>query len=355
MLTRRIALLAFLSALLVAVGRAAASEAAAESDYDAHLCRLAQRLLIDADDTDFAVDEQTGYGNGFHVIQMDVDAERRRVVIAMTTEFADVDGARVPTYVSCKMVDRERVNDVLGTGLPGPDRQCRDVNEHTYRRALANLSSAESSRYLATGRPLRFGEDAMLASGGEWLPSTMDTFIDASRDEIVVRSPSVRVPWNSAERNFYQGTQHCKLVTLAAMVRWMRVGAFSESGTLLPSTHHECKAPHSLTSAVGSCRFYFAPADGMFCQDYSGPGWTRAAAAEECARRHASAAALRAAENRYAGAGGVFSPASCAQRDDAVPIDGTCVFHCGQADETLWHIAGAVDPRMTRGCDLFVD
>ncbi len=329
--------------------------AAPETDYDTHLCRFAQRLLINADDTDIPVDEQTGYGNGFHVIQMDVDAARRRVVIAMTTEFADVDGTRVATYVSCKMVDRERVNDVLGIGLAGPDRQCRDVNEHTYRRALANLSSAERSRYHETGRPLRFGEDAMLASGGEWLPSKMEAFVAASRDEIVVRAPSVRVPWNPAERNFYQGTQHCKLVTLAAMEHWMRVGAFSASGTLLPANESECSAPHSLTSAVGSCRFYFAPADGMFCQDYSGPGWTPATAAEECARRHASAAALRDADNRYAGAGGIFSRESCAEREDAAAIEGTCVFHCGQADETLWHVAGAIDARMTRGCDLFVD
>ncbi len=286
---------------------------------------------------------------------MDVDAARRSVVIAMTTEFAEFDGTRLPTSVSCKMVDRQRVNDVLGLGLAGPDRQCRDINDQTYRRALGNLSPDERSRYLATGRPIRFGEDAMLASGGEWLPSKLDAFVEASPGEVVVRAPSVRVPWNHSERNFYQGTQHCKLVTLAAMERWMRVGAFSESATLLPSTERACDAPQAFTSAVGSCRFYFAPADTMFCQDYSGPGWTRATAAEECARRHASAAALRAAANRYAGAGGIFSPASCAEREDAAAIDGTCVFHCGEADETLWHVAGTVDPRMTRGCDLFVD
>jgi hypothetical protein len=332
----------------------ACSALARGAAYDDHLCRSAQRLLVNAND-ELAVTEQVDEGNGFHTIQMDVDADAGRAVVAMTTDHADIDGVRVPTYVSCKMVDRNRINDVLGKNLSGPDRQCRVVNKSTYERALAGLTAAERKRYVDDGRKLAFGDDAILSSGGEWLPVTMDAFIDSSGNDVVVRAPSVRVPWNPSERNFYQGTQHCKLITLAAMERWLRIGAFDADATLLPATALACDAPHSMTSTVGSCRFYFAPADATFCQDYSGPEWSATTARAECARRHASAEALRAAENRYAGEGGDFSTQDCATRGGASAIAGTCVFNCRRSDETLWHVTGAIDPRMTRGCDLFID
>ncbi|MGI9341787.1 MAG: hypothetical protein ACR2QV_02990 [Gammaproteobacteria bacterium] len=341
----------FRTGLLLAL--LACSALARGAAYDEHLCRSAQRLLVNAND-ELAVAEQVGAGNGFHTIQMDVDAETGVAVIAMTTDYTSIDGENVATHVSCKMVDRDRINDVLALNLPGPDRQCRRVNEHTYARALAGLTAAERRRYLDDGRKLAFGDDAILASGGEWLPVSMDAFVDVSGGDVIVRAPSVRVPWNSSERNFYQGTQHCKLITLAAMERWLRSGAFDPDATLLPATDLACDAPHAMTSTVCSCRFYFAPADAMFCQDYSGPAWSPDTARAECDQRHASAAALRAAENRYAGAGGRFSTKNCAARDDAPAIVGTCVFHCRRPDETLWHVAGAIDPRMTRGCDLFL-
>jgi hypothetical protein len=329
----------------------------AVADYDAHLCRYAQHFLVNASSEAFPVIEQIGYGNGFHVIQMDTDAGQRQVAIAMTSHFTQLDGKKLTTYVACKTVDRARVNDVLGLQLPGPEHQCRDVNEQTYARALANLSEQERTHYLAAGRQLTFVDDAFIATGGEWLPITMDAFIQPvgeAGNDLAVQSPSVRVPWNPKDRQFFQGTQHCKLITLAAMERWMRIGAFGTDTSLFPPTETECTQPHSMTSTVGSCLFYFAPANAMFCQDYSGAGWSRDAAREECTQRHASAAALRAAKNRYAGAGGLFNASGCADRDDAPALNGTCVFHCRQPDETLWHVTGPTDPRMTRACDLFV-
>lgn len=349
-----------IAGLLMTVTSVAANNTAAQTavaDYDAHLCRFAQWFLVNANAQAFPVIEQTGYGNGFHVIQMDVDAGQRQVLIAMTTDFAEIEETGLATHVSCKTVDRERINDVLGMQLRGPDHQCREVNEQTYEQALANLSPEERSRYLADGRQLTFGDDVIVATGGEWLPITMDAFIQPSGkggNDVVIRSPSVRVPWNRTDRQFYQGTQHCKLITLAAMGRWMRVGAFSKDASLFPVTGSECNEPHSMTSTVGSCLFFFAPANAMFCQDYSGTDWTRISAQEECAQRHASADALRAAKNRYAGAGGLFNTDGCTDRRDTPAIDGTCVFHCQQPDETLWHVTGPIDPRMTRGCNLFL-
>jgi len=325
------------------------------ADYDTHLCQTAQRLIINAD-ADFPVIEQRGTSNGFHTIQMNVDAEREAAVIAMTTHYTEYAGAKQSTYIACKMVNRQRVNDALQLQLPGPDRACADVNRATLKLALARLTPAELRRYQQYGRQLLFANDVVIASGGEWLPVTMDAFIsvDAAND-VTVRAPSVRVPWNPAERNFYQGTQHCKLISLAAMQRWVTQAAFATDTTLLPLTNTECPAPHSMGSAVGSCLFYFAPADSMFCQDYSGNEWNTASAQQECSARHASKAALAEVENRYAGKGGVFSASACTDRTDATDISGTCVFHCQAGDETLWHISGAIDPRMTRGCDLFIE
>jgi hypothetical protein len=341
--------------LLVYTATAAATGTTAAGDYDAHLCQTAQRLIINADDH-FPVIEQHGTSNGFHTIQMNIDQDRRAAIIAMTTHHTEYGGEQQATYIACKLVNRERVNDTLQLQLPGPDTPCRAVNEATLARAIAELTAEQRERYANEGRQLRFADDAILATGGEWLPVTMDAFINVdAANNVSVRAPSVRVPWHPTERNFYQGTQHCKLISLAAMHRWVTRAAFDADATLVPPTDTVCAAPHSMSSSVGSCLFYFAPANSMFCQDYSGSEWQPAAARQECSARHASRAALAAAANRYEGAGGDFSTSACADRDDAPPISGTCVFHCRAADETLWHISGAVDPRMTRGCDLFIE
>lgn len=322
--------------------------------YDATLCSTAQRLIVNAD-AGLQVIEQKASGNGFHTIQMAIDPEQDAAVIAMTTDYTEVDGAQQASYVSCKMVNRKRVNASLNRQLPGPDRQCRVVNEHTYATALARLAPAAREHYQRAGRKLRFADDAIVPTGGEWLPVTLDNYVQTDEDgNVTVASPSVRVPWDPVERNFYQGTQHCKLISLAAMNRWVNTTAFTASAPLIPRTDMACTAPHSMTSAAGSCRFYFAPADAMFCQDYSGSEWTRETAQQECAGRHASPAALKAAANRYAGDGGIYSEAACATRPDTTAIAGTCVFNCRADDESLWHITGDIDPRMTRGCDLFV-
>ena len=99
----------------------------------------------------------------------------------------------------------------------------------------------------------------------------------------------------------------------------------------------------------------------MFCQDYSGTGWSIDSARAECAKRHASPEALDAADSRYEGLGGVYNRLSCADRDDSPDPVGTCVFHCRAADETLWHTLekdadGATGAAMMRrACDLYLE
>lgn len=352
--------------VLIALGPVVHAHASWVTDYDAALCVTAQRMIVNATSDEFPVLVEQGVGNGFYTIQMDVDAEAALVKIAMTTGTVQVEGETEPlaTYVACKMVNRDRINDVLGLGLPAPDRSCRVVNEYTYRRALAMLSAAERERYESAGRPLEFSDDYLTPTGGEWLPAVIDDFIEPVNGDaaqgLEIRAPAVRVPWDSQQRQFFQGTQHCKLITMAAMQRWMRDGAFGDGDILFPRAKQACHMPSSMTSRVGSCRFYFAPADSMYCQDYSGPDWTIATAQAECSNRHASPDALQAADNRYDGAGGIYSTASCAERDDVPQLSGTCVFHCNDGDEALWHLTGpgTSDPgaaqMMSRACDLFI-
>ena len=212
--------------------------------------------------------------------------------------------------------------------------------------------------------PLRFIDDYVTAAGGEWLPAAVDDYIKAVAgadgvSHINIAAPSVRVPWDADTREFYQGTQHCKLVSAAAMKRWMQVGAYDGSTRLFPPSKPPCYSPSAESSSAGSCLFWFAPAQSMFCKDYTGPDWTPESAGEECGKRHATPEALAAAASRYEGVGGAYETAACSERKDAAPLGGTCVFHCNAPDESLWRQSGDMPANgagmMTRACDLYID
>jgi hypothetical protein len=340
------------TALLCGADLVAAAPGLPVAGYDTALCATAQRLIVNA--PDIAVRVQRGQGDGFHTIQMSVDEDRRELAVAMTTASASVAGETFATYVACKMVDRDRVNDQLGLVLDGPRRSCRDVNEHTFQVAVAQLSPAERQRYARQGRPLVFRDDAVVPTGGEWLPAAAEDYIASDGDGLAVTAPSVRVPWDAQERGFYQGTHHCKLITLAAMQRWLRRVAFEPGAPLYPSAAAACTAPSAPTARAGSCLFYFAPARATFCTDYSGAGWTPASARAACAKRHASREALEAVESRYEGAGGIYDTAGCAARGDGPAVAGTCVFHCNASDEVLWQVPAGADAMVNRACDLYI-
>jgi hypothetical protein len=290
-----------------------------------------------------------------------MDTEPGKVTIATTMGFVNVDNVQTASYVGCKMVNRERVNDVLNLELSGPALICRDVNEHTYAEALLGLTPDEQQRYLQQGRKLFFADDYVTASGAEWLPSQVDNYIRSSEAGLTIVAPSVQVPWNEKTHEFYQGTQHCKLITLTAMQRWLRSAAFTDATELFPRAIPPCMAASSMTSEVGSCKFWFAPGQAYFCQDYSGAGWGKAGAREECGKRHASPEALAEVDSKYEGKGGVFSELSCDDRQDSPTPIGTCVFHCNAPDETLWHTLDAADmgpaasSMMRKACDLYMD
>jgi hypothetical protein len=346
------------AASMVAV-RAPAAPGLPVERYDADLCATAQRILVGQPDIPVRV--QTGTGNGFYTIQMSIDEPSRTLVVAMTTSVVERAGRDSPAWVGCKMVSSARVADVLGIGNEGPERSCRDVNEHTFQLALSRLTAMERDKLAAARARLEFAPDTMLPTGGEWLPADPRDGIATLPDGgYRVSALSVAVPWSPGERAFFQGTRHCKLLTLATVESWLQAAIAGRQQELLPAAKRACSPPSPLRSRVGSCLFWFAPVGGLVCQDYSGGDWTREKAQQECGRRHASQAALAAAGQRYQGAGGTWADGSCESRDDAPPRLGTCVFRCADGDETLWHLpgsdadAGGQAPGAARFCEAYV-
>ena len=349
----------------LAEGLAAQDQAQA---YDESLCTFAQRFIVNADTNPslFQMNVQSAQGIGFHTIQMDVEANTRTVSIATTKAEAEIDGNPTTTYVSCKMVNRDRVNDVLNLNLDGDLRSCKSINEVTYRRALESLTPAERDKFEADGKPLKFVDDYVSVGGSEWLPASVSPYIhhvwpkDHPTGFLEVQAPSVQVPWDESTREFYQGTHHCKLITMAAIQQWMTGGGLSGARELFPADKPQCFAPSSDTSQAGSCQFYFAPADAMFCNDYSGSDWTAAKAKAACGKRHASRAALNAVSNKYEGKGGIYSSKTCAARNDVTEILGTCVFQCNTPGENQWRTLAPASPAgssdmMNKACDLYFD
>ena len=336
--------------------------------YDETLCSFAQRYIVNAetDPVPFELNIQSAQGIGFHTIQMDADASTQTVSIATTQAVAEIDGAQITTYVACKMVNRDRVNDVLDLNLEGDERSCKTLNEVTYRKALDSLTPSERKRFESEGKPLKFVDDYVSVGGSEWLPASVSPYIqhvwpkDHPTGFLEVQAPSVQVPWNPESREFFEGTHHCKLITAAAMRNWMTGGALRGDTQLFPADKTQCFAPSSATSKVGSCQFYFAPADAMFCNDYSGSEWTAEKAKAACNKRHASRAALTAASSKYEGKGGLYSPSTCAKRRDVTEILGTCVFQCNTPGENQWRTLAPASPAgsnemMSKACDLYID
>ena len=359
--------------LMVSAVAVAADPADAIAEYDYDLCITAQRMLLN--DQGAAVEivvNRAAAGSGFGTLQMDIDTAAGAVIVASLTEQVDIDGEKLNASVWCKQVNQERVNDVLGKQLASPPQSCRNVNEYTYQKALALLADDERDAYEAKGTPLRFIDDFDAQAGAAWIPAVVNDYIEYDNNALWVQAPSVQVPWDPVDRDWYKGTHHCKVITLAAMHRWMTVGAFDGATQLFPRANPECTEPSSVTSTVGSCLQFFGPADATICTDYSGSGWTSETASAQCSERHATEAAWLAANRKYTGIGGIFSTKSCAERDAISearrpPVEvadtgafGTCVFRCNHGDETLWHSLTA-DSLSEQGgaasksrCDLFI-
>ena len=368
------------TALSILVQPVAGQPVSTEDDsYDRDLCETAQYVLVNGDKEDFAVVVQRSEpGAGFGLLQMGTEAAEGNVLVAMLTESVTIDETSLDIAVWCKMVNQDRVRDELSAKLEGPPRACRDVNEQTYELALARLTPDQRERFQQKGKSLQFIDDYNAGAGAAWIPSVVNDYIHPvpatgeQKGYLEIQAPSVQVPWDPVGRDWYKGVHSCKLITRAAMERWMTGGGLTDAQELFPRSKPVCTEPSQMGSSAGSCIQFFGPADATFCTDYSGSGWTVETARDQCGRRHTTRADWLARERSYEGTGGIFSTESCSQRNAVEEIlrppilaaasraSGTCVFRCKQSDETLWHTLTPVaeenqgDRGMQRACDLFI-
>ncbi len=348
----------------------------ANGGYNQQLCVTAQLILTNSDGDDFAIVVDRARGSRFNMEQMATDPATKQVTVASLVQTVEVDGDAMQAAVSCKMIHRDRVNDLFGLELSGPTRSCRDINEFTYRAALAALSEDERREFESRGTPLRFVDDEVMGAGAQWLPSAVDDFIRPGRDEdgskfLSIQAPSVKVPWDYEDGDWFQGVQSCKLIAVDAMVRWVTTAALWSQAAMFPRITPACDEPSARSSTVGSCILYFGPSGATFCQDFSGRGWTAESAAADCGQRYATQEEWDASGGSYIGGGGVYSAESCAERDAPAELRGepflladsanrgTCVWRCNDLDEALWH--AMVPIRETGGrslkdsCELFLE
>ena len=182
----------------------------AVADYDRDLCERAQRTLLNSegDEVDIVV-ERAAVGRGFGTLQMGIDETGDHVIVASLTEQVDIDGETLAASVWCKLVNQDRVNDVLGKKLAPPPRTCRDVNESTYRLALATLSPPQRRVYETDGMQLRFVDDYDAGTGAAWIPAVVNDYMETvkgssgDREYLRVQAPSVQVAWDPQGRDWY--------------------------------------------------------------------------------------------------------------------------------------------------------
>ncbi|MEC9375039.1 MAG: hypothetical protein VYA80_01555 [Pseudomonadota bacterium] len=344
--------------------------------YDQELCTTAQRIILNASADDYETLTLKAKGGTFVAEQMSANGQEKTVTVAALLESVKFGRETIAVSMACKMVNQRRVNDVLKLKLEQPSGTCKDVNSLTYQIALNGLTVRQRERYLSKGTSLEFIDDAYASAGGAWLASVVSDYIspekiDGKLIRMIVQASSVQVAWPESGGDWFEGTNHCKLITLAAMTRWMKKGSFDGSTEMFPRPKPKCIEPDSRTSKSGSCLQYFGPAGAQFCQDYSGTDWTETTAREDCDIRHSTLDAWNAKSGSYDGGGGIFSSDSCAERNViseaiASPVNqaesayqGTCVFRCNTPDESLWHQISpmAFDPDgtgMQRTCDLYL-
>lgn len=347
----------------------------ANGGYNQQLCVTAQLILANSDGDDFEIIVDRARGSRFNMEQMATDPAGKQVTVAALIQKVEVDGQAMEAAVSCKMIHRDRINDLFGLELGGPPRSCRNVNEFTYRAALAVLSEDERQAFESIGKALRFADDEIMGAGAQWLPSVVNDFIQPGQDVdgsqyISIQAPSVKVPWDYEDGDWFQGVQSCKLVSVDAMYRWMTMAALWTEAEMFPRVTPLCTEPSSRSSVAGSCILYFGPSGATFCQDFSGRGWTPESAAADCAQRYATQAEWDASEGSYIGSGGVYSSQSCAERDAPAELRGepvsladsanrgACVWRCNDADEALWHVMSPIRESggrsMKDSCELFL-
>jgi hypothetical protein len=239
--------------------------------------------------------------------------------------------------ILCKMPNQDRISQIVEITPSSAPGTCKSRNEAAFAWALDQLTPAELAAYELEGHEVRFLEDEVVGTGGEWLGLT--AYFELADDGVYeLTSPSLQSAFNpdDPDPQTLEGVHYCKLLTPAQALYWVLHRGFKDDpGKCLPPDE-QCPNPDA--EPTGSCIFYF-PIPGTdvgqhFCEEYRGPNWTVETAEEKCTPRQESN----------------FKPLSCEDRKDETDLidddgvfKGTCVVSCGD-DERVWKIYSDMPP-----------
>ncbi|MGB5375917.1 MAG: hypothetical protein WBN15_19210 [Polyangiales bacterium] len=124
------------------------------------------------------------------------------------------------TELWCKLKNQEAILAELTLPTLGGPQSCAEVNQAAEDWALAQLSTAERSRYEASGRSLIFAADNASATGVAWLTEG-NLEVNRNGDTLEVTSASLPVPLDANAGEEFVGVQYCKLWSPADALRFV--------------------------------------------------------------------------------------------------------------------------------------
>ncbi|MCP4198750.1 MAG: hypothetical protein GY762_16510 [Proteobacteria bacterium] len=241
--------------------------------------------------------------------------------------------------IYCKMPNQDRISSILEITPSSEPGTCRSRNEAAFAWALDQLTPAEREKYEVEGHQVRFLDDVVVGTGGEWLG--MEAHFELADDGVYeVASPSLQSEYvpNPEDPQTLDGVHYCKLVSPTQALYWVLHRGFKEDpGKCIQE--EQCPDPEAVPT--GSCIFFFPTSEQHFCEEYRGGYWDEELAIAKCEDR--------ALEGHPVD----FKPVSCADRpEDTDDLDGdgeykgTCLVVCGY-EERVWRVyssSGDLDP-----------
>ncbi len=128
-----------------------------------------------------------------------------------------------PVFVTelwCKLKNQEAILAELTLPTLGGPQSCAEANRAAEDWALAQLTTAERSRYEASGRSVTFAADNASATGVAWLTEG-DLEVNRNGNTLEVTSASLPVPLDANAGEEFVGVHYCKLWSPADALRFV--------------------------------------------------------------------------------------------------------------------------------------
>lgn len=324
--------------------------ALAES-YDDCLAWQAQRGTagIDATAIEIRASETTPSDLGSQYATLDGEAGWVQTHYAFLSEdlsaYPDAPGS-IDSVLLVKMKTAASVDRAFGRPEATAQGLCVQVQQQVHDTVLNSvLTASERERYLAEGAKLSFLPDDdpppldattnPLGLGQVWLVTEPSSHMTSDSEGYYYEPLAMLYDTGDEQDSDSQvvGVRYCKLLTHQSLLSWMRSKSFESDPVLLtPPAAEECSEPKRTQTTAGSCLFYFALSDFVYCSDYVGTAHDTDSAQEIC--------------SKVTREDSVYSTEPCSARIEEIQaripdyegLVGACVIRCGQPDEFLWNV-----------------